>query len=151
MATKTFNPNKNRRFILPPEKYQKKFLKYLFWYSSIDDIAKNEDLNTIYKNLPKRLRKILPNGSIVLPTKKELNNMTSFDFSSDRLYGTRWNDCSQPIAFLRHLRNSIAHGYIQQSGKKWLIDDENEKGEITAKGVINISTIDSLFDELLRQ
>ncbi len=146
MASKN---NKDRQIIYPPEKEQKKFLKFLFWYSTIDDITSNELLNTIYKNLPKTLRKKLPNGSIVLCKRKELEEMTSFDFSSDRIYCTRWNNCSQPIAFLRHLRNSIAHGKIRLSGKKWLIYDEDSNGTMTAKGEINTSTLKSIFTEII--
>jgi hypothetical protein len=148
MASKKMNQNKDRTIHYPPEKDQKSFLKYLCWYSSIDDITRNEDLKGVYKNIPKELRKLLPNGSIKFLTKKELNAKTSFDFSSDRLYCTCWNDCSQIIAFLRHLRNSIAHGKIETVEKKWIIYDENEKGEITAKGEIHSLTLKSILKVL---
>ena len=149
MASKPLVFNKDRTVTYPPEEKQKNMLKYLFWYSSVNDVAKEADLNSLCNNLYKRLRKILPNGTIVIQSKKRLSNKTDYDFSSDCIYCNRWNECSQLIAFLRHLRNSIAHGYIRKVGMKWLIYDEDDFGNMTAKGEISTITLDKIFKEIL--
>ncbi len=143
---KKYNQNRDRRIIYPPSNYQKKFLCYLDWYASIDDIKKNEDLDKVYPKLSQKIRRLFKNGSIKILTITMLNgNSVIFDFSKVRIYCNSPEGCSQIISFLRHFRNSIAHGKIEYMSKKFIIIDENDKGETTANGEIDESTIKELF------
>ena len=148
------NNERDRRVTFPPDELQKKCLRYLCWYSSIDDLTSNKSIDRIYKGLTMRIRRIVPNGTIKIYTKNKLNEdgEIEWDFSKDRIYCNQWNNCSQIVALLRHLRNAIAHGrLIKKNGKIEIIDKEtNGCGRITAKGYFESDTIKNVLETCIQ-
>lgn len=140
---------RDRSVNFPPMDLQKSCLQYVCWYASIDDLTSNEDIDSIYKGLTIGIRRIVPKGTIKLYSKTKLNEEgeIEWDFSKDRVYCSQWKGCSQIVALLRHLRNSIAHdGLIMRRVKLEIIDrDVYQHNLITAKGYFQKDTIKKIL------
>ena len=85
-------------------------------------------------------------------TKKDLQIYKGSNLNSECILCTQWQDCSKPIALLRHLRNAIAHGRLNQNGKYFELEDwdDEKKTDITALGMFDKTRIKSIL-ELFKQ
>lgn len=134
-----------------PRNYKEICLDYLYGYSNISSIKTNGELDKKVKNLSRNIIKIIPYDEIFLLTKAELQNYKNYNFSSECIYCTSSGARSKPIAFLRHLRNSIAHGNLHQDGKFFVMEDwDDEKhSNLTAIGKIEKTKIKEVLELLV--
>lgn len=118
-----------------PKNYKEFCLDYLYSYSDISAIKTNRELDKKVNNLSKEVIKIIPYNEITLLTKNELQLYKDKNFV-DCVCCTDCGGSTKPIALLRHLRNAIAHGNLNQNGKYFVLEDwdNNNKTNLTAIG-----------------
>lgn len=128
--------------------YKELCIDFLYRYSELANIRTNEELNKRVKNLSKDVIKIIPYDEISLLTKKELQKYKGTDLKDESIYCTDCSGSSKPIAFLRHLRNAIAHGNLNQEGKFFVLEDwdNNNKTNITAIGKFDKTKIKHILE-----
>ena len=133
-----------------PKNYKEFCLDYLYGYSSLSTIKTNSELDKKVKNLSKEIIKIIPYSEITLLTKKELQMYKDNNLVEECLYCTDCGGCTKPIALLRHLRNAIAHGNLNQDGKYLIIEDwdNDNKTNLTAIGKFDKTKIKQLLELL---
>lgn len=119
-----------------PQNYKELCIDYLYRYSDISTIMTNRELDKKVKNLSKEIIKIVPYNEITLLTKKELQMYKDKILVDECIYCTDCSGSTKPIALLRHLRNAIAHGNLNQDGKYLIIEDwdNDNKDNLTAIG-----------------
>lgn len=133
-----------------PKIYKELCFDFLVAYSDLATIRTNEELDKKKKGLSRNVIKIIPYKEIFLLTKRELQIYKGKNLTEECIFCTQWDKCSKPIALLRHLRNTIAHGGIRQNGKYFELEDwdDDKKNNITALGKfdkIRIKRILELF------
>ena len=133
-----------------PKNYKEFCLDYLYVYSGLSAIKTNSELDKKNKNLSKEIIKIIPYNEITLLTKKELQMYKDNILAEEYLYCTDCGGCTKPIALLRHLRNAIAHGNLNQDGKYLIIEDwdTDNKNNLTAIGKFDKTRIKQLLEML---
>lgn len=131
-----------------PKNYKELCIDFLYGYSKLANIKTNEELNNKVKNISKDIIKIIPYHDISILTKKELQNYKGSDLKEESIYCTDCSGSSKPIAFLRHLRNAIAHGNLNQHGKFFILEDwdNNNKTNITAIGKFDKTKIKQILE-----
>lgn len=131
-----------------PKNYKELCIDFLYRYSELANVRTNEELNKRVKNLSKDVIKIIPYGDISLLTKTELQNYKGTELKNESIYCTNCGGSSKPIAFLRHLRNAIAHGNLNQEGKFFILEDwdNNNKTNITAIGKFDKTKIKQILE-----
>ncbi len=131
-----------------PKNYKELCLDFLFAYSDLATIKTNDVLDKKKKCLSKNVIKIIPYKEITLLTKKELQIYREKSLSKECIICTQWKECSKPIALLRHLRNSIAHGSLHQVGKFFELKDwdDDKKTNLTALGKFDKTRIKRILE-----
>lgn len=133
--------------IYPPKDYQASFCRFLFRYGQLEGIKTDKALNAAMgRGFIGTFNTIIGKTSKILITKKEeeMECINPHNCVGEVIYYT----CSKTksIDFLRHLRNSIAHGNIHKEGKYFLIEDFKGKKR-SACGRIESNKIKKLIEE----
>ncbi len=131
-----------------PKNYKALCLDFLYSYSELATINTNGELDKRIKNLSKSIIKIIPYKEISFLTKRELQIYREVFLKEEQIICTQCNNCTKPIALLRHLRNAIAHGNLNQNGnylelKDW---DSDNKNNITAIGMFEKTRVKRLLE-----
>lgn len=134
-----------------PKNFKETCLDYLYGYSNISLIKTNGELDKKVKNLSSNIINIIPYNEIILLTKTKLQNYINYNFSGECIYCTNCGVSSKPIAFLRHLRNSIAHGNLHQDGKFFIMEDwdDDKHSNLTAIGKFEKTKIKKVLELLV--
>lgn len=130
-----------------PKNYKELCMDFLYRYSELETIKTNEELDKRIKNLSNDIIKIIPYNEISFLTKKELQNYKNMNLKDDSMFCTSCNS-TKPIAFLRHLRNAIAHGNLNQEGNFFVLKDwdNGKKSNITAIGKFDKTKIKQILE-----
>ena len=131
-----------------PKNYKALCIDFLYAYSELATFTTNKELDKKRKNLSKNIVKIISYKEITMLTKKELQIYKGDALNSECMLCTQWKGCSKPIALLRHLRNAIAHGQLNQNGKYLELEDwdDEKKTNITALGLFDKIRIKRIFE-----
>lgn len=87
---------------------------------------------------------------LIKKTKEDMKSMTKKSLSEEIIYYT--GSVSLTLDFIRHLRNSIAHGLIESSGNYFIIYDYYDKNEkdLSAIGKIGKEKIKSILERYIK-
>ena len=131
-----------------PKNYKVLCLDFLYAYSELATIKTNKELDKKRKNLSKNIIKIISYEEITMLTKRELQAYKGTNLDAECILCTQWEKCSKPIALLRHLRNAIAHGRLNQNGKYLELEDwdDEKKTNITAWGMFDKTRIKRILE-----
>lgn len=127
------------------KKYKEKCLDYLYGYAKISKANSNADLDKKYPTLRSAVTKIIPNSMISIEKISKLKKYKNMNLSNEIIYCT---GKSKVISFLRHLRNSIAHGYLREKGNYFILEDwdDSKKTNLTAKGRFTQKRIENVLN-----
>lgn len=126
-------------------------MRYLAWFSTIDDIYTDKELNKRYPpSLSKDVSSIFAKGQFIMVSSQEefeqlRSPVTSSFFFCVKVY-------TKSLSVLKHLRNAIAHDYISYDSKKkrFKLEDYSKKGQ-TANSEIGEEQFWSLINLILER
>lgn len=125
------------------------FYKFMCWYTVIDGLTTNKEVNAKFPpQIATDIIKLFNKSHLVVKSSNEISEKLPLLADTFIYYVS---DCSKFIDLMRHLRNAIAHDLLYYHRRKFYIKDYNSKHRLTAYGVIEekkmYEVINALFDK----
>lgn len=132
----------------PPASYLPLFCKFLYKYDSLRNYRSVERFEHVKNGYIARIGQIIGGTKRVLlhQTISEMEYFNRTSVNEEVVFIT--GNAKIELDFIRHIRNSIAHGLLKKSGKYFIIEDytNQSRRNLSAYGKIKTTKIKELLE-----
>lgn len=132
----------------PPVSYLPLFCKFLYKYESLRNYRSVESFERVKNGYIARIGQIIGGTKRVLlhQTISEMENFNRASVNGEVMFIT--GNAKIELDFIRHIRNSIAHGLLKKAGKYFIIEDytNQSRRNLSAYGKIEAKKIKELLE-----